>query len=127
MVWDRNNYLLEAERQLKDEEIYRSVTFNEKLIEVLTEYSNKMLKDLKREGHLFEKQLNCYRFKYRKKCNVGKFYLPLKIHKRLYNVTGRLVFSSYGTPHRKHEHFLIIISNLSRRVFSLVLGIQEIL
>ena len=78
MVWDRNNYLLEAERQLKDEEIYRSVTFNEKLIEVLTEYSNKMLKDLKREGHLFEKQLNCYRFKYRKKCNVGKFYLHLK-------------------------------------------------
>ena len=36
VVWDRDDYLLEAERQLKDEEIYRSVTFNEKLIEDLT-------------------------------------------------------------------------------------------
>ena len=36
VVWDGDDYLLEAERQLKDEEIYRSVTFNEKLIEDLT-------------------------------------------------------------------------------------------
>ena len=36
VVLDRDDYLLEAERQLKDEEIYRSVTFNEKLIEDLT-------------------------------------------------------------------------------------------
>ena len=33
MVWDRNDYLLEAERQLKNEKIYRSVTFKQKLIE----------------------------------------------------------------------------------------------
>ena len=42
VVWDRDDYLLEAERQLKGEKIYRSVTFNEKLIEDLTEGSNKM-------------------------------------------------------------------------------------
>ena len=42
VVWDRDDYLLEAERQLKSEKIYRSVTFNEKLIEDLTEGSNKM-------------------------------------------------------------------------------------
>ena len=36
VVWDRYSYLLENERQLKDGEIYRSVTFNEKLIEDLT-------------------------------------------------------------------------------------------
>ena len=28
VVWDRDDYLLEAERQLKDEKIYKSVTFN---------------------------------------------------------------------------------------------------
>ena len=42
VVWDRDDYLLEAERQLKSEKIYRSVTFNEKLIEDLSEGSNKM-------------------------------------------------------------------------------------
>ena len=36
VVWDRDSYLLENERQLKDGKIYRSVTFNEKLIEDLT-------------------------------------------------------------------------------------------
>ena len=36
VVWDRDDYILETERQLKDEKIYRSVTFNEKLIEDLT-------------------------------------------------------------------------------------------
>ena len=36
VVWDRDSYLLENEKQLKDGEIYRSVTFNEKLIEDLT-------------------------------------------------------------------------------------------
>ena len=42
VLWDRDDYLLEAERQLKSEKIYRSVTFNEKLIEDLSEGSNKM-------------------------------------------------------------------------------------
>ena len=36
VVWDRDDYILETERQLKDEKIYRSVIFNEKLIEDLT-------------------------------------------------------------------------------------------
>ena len=48
VVWDRDDYLLEAERQLKDEKIYRYVTFNEKLIEDLTECSDKMFTDLRR-------------------------------------------------------------------------------
>ena len=65
VVWDRDDYLLEAERQLKDEKIYRSITFNEKLIVDLTECSNKTFKNLRREGHLSEKQLNYYSFKHK--------------------------------------------------------------
>ena len=33
VIWDKYQYLLEPKKQLKDENIYRSVTFNEKLIE----------------------------------------------------------------------------------------------
>ena len=127
VVWDRDDYLLEAERQLKDEKIYRSVTFNEKLIEDFTECSNKMFKDLRRGGHLSEKQLNYYSFKYKKACNLGKVYLLPKIHKRLYNVPGRPVIPNCGTPTEKALEFLDIISNLSCRIVGLILGIQEIL
>ena len=37
VIWDRDDYLAEAERQLKDENVYRNVNFNEKLIEDLNE------------------------------------------------------------------------------------------
>ena len=46
MIRDRDDYLAEAERQLKDENVYRNVKFNEKLIEDLTEHSNKIFKDI---------------------------------------------------------------------------------
>ena len=58
VVWDRDDSLLEAERQLKDEKIYRSVIFNEKLIEHLTEFSNKIFFNLRKQCHFSEKQLN---------------------------------------------------------------------
>ena len=46
MIWDRDDYLAEAERQLKDENVYRNVNFNEKLIENLNEYSKKIFEDI---------------------------------------------------------------------------------
>ena len=101
VVWDRDNYLLEAKRQLKDKKIYIYLTFNEKLIEDLTECSTKMFKDVRTGGHLSEKQLNHYSFEYKKACNLGKLYLLRKIHKSLYNVPGRPVTSNCGTPTEK--------------------------
>ena len=32
VVWDQNNYLMEAEKQLSDKNVYKEVKFNEKLI-----------------------------------------------------------------------------------------------
>lgn len=57
VVWDRDDYQFKAGRQLKDE-INWSVTCNEKLIEDVTECSNKIFKNLRRWGHLSKKQLN---------------------------------------------------------------------
>ena len=50
---DRGDYLLDVERQLKDEKIYKPVTFIKELMEDLTECSN-MFNDLKRCGCLSE-------------------------------------------------------------------------
>ena len=88
VIRDRDDYLAEGERQLKGENVYRNINFNEKLIEDLTQYSNKIFKDLRRGEYLTEKQLDCYSYKYKKTCNLGKLYLLPKIHKRLYNVPG---------------------------------------
>ena len=77
---------------MKDEKICRSATFNEKLMEHLTECSDKMCKDLRRGGRLSEKQLNYYTFKYKKTCILGKLYILPKIHKRMYNVPGNRSF-----------------------------------
>ena len=43
VVWDRNNYLQEAERQLSNTNVYRDVS-------KLSEASNRMFKSLKRRG-----------------------------------------------------------------------------
>ena len=32
VVWDRNDYLMEAEKQLSDKKVYKKVNFNEELI-----------------------------------------------------------------------------------------------
>ena len=125
VLWDRDDYLREAEWQLKDKKIYRSITFNDKLIEDVTERSHKMFKDLRRGGHLSEKQLNYYSLKYKRTCNLGKLNVLPKIHKRLYQKDRS--FLIVAPPQRKYQNFLIIISNLSCRVVGLILGIEEIL
>ena len=39
VVWDQNDYLMEAGKQLTDKNVYKEVMFNEKLIQDLTETS----------------------------------------------------------------------------------------
>ena len=42
VVWDRNDFLMEAEKQLSDKNVCKEVNFNEKLIQGLIETSNRM-------------------------------------------------------------------------------------
>ena len=57
VVWDRNDYLMEAEKQLSDKNVYKDVNFNEKLIQDLTETSNKIFRILKNRGFITDKEL----------------------------------------------------------------------
>ena len=50
VVWDRNDYLMEAEKQLSDKNVYKDVNFNEKLIQDLAETRNKIFRNLKNGG-----------------------------------------------------------------------------
>ena len=42
VVWDRYDYIAEAEKQLKDQNVYKDVDFTEKILQDLAEASNKM-------------------------------------------------------------------------------------
>ena len=92
VIWDRNDYLLEAEKQLRDKKVYRDVEYNVNILKDLAEASNEMFSGL--------------RYEYRKATNFGKLYLLPKIHKRLFNVPGRPVISNCGNPTEKCSKFL---------------------
>ena len=40
VVWDRNDYLLETDKQLKDKKFYRDVEYNANILKDLAETSN---------------------------------------------------------------------------------------
>ena len=106
MVWDRNDYVLEAEKQLIDATVYRDVSNSKEILTKLSEASNKMFSSLRRKGFITEKLLKCFTYEYKKATNFGKLHLLPKIHKRLFDVPGRPVISNCGTPTEKYSEFL---------------------
>ena len=55
VVFDRNFYVLEAEKQLSDPSVYRDVSNRENILPKLSKESKKMLSSLKRKGFITEK------------------------------------------------------------------------
>ena len=106
MVWDRYDYVLEAEKQLTDATVYRDASSSKEILTNLSEASNKIFSSLRRKGFITEKQLKYFRYEYKKTANFGKIYLLPKIHKRHFDVPGRPVISNCGTPTEKCSEFL---------------------
>ena len=106
LVWDRNDYIAETEKQLGDKNIYQDVNFSDRILGDLVDKSNKMFRILKSQDKITEKELKYFTYEYRKTINLGKMYLLPKIHKKLSNVPGRPVISNFGTPTEKVSEFL---------------------
>ena len=51
VVWDREDYIAEAERQLGDVTVYEDVHFKEKMLQDIAETSNKLFRNFKRGNH----------------------------------------------------------------------------
>ena len=60
VVWDRNHYVKEAEKQLKDTKVYKQVDFKEKLLCELVDKNNSFFKELKRKGCISEKNFEIF-------------------------------------------------------------------
>ena len=79
VIWDRSDYITEAERHLKSELVYKRVSFEQDMLCDLVTKSNGFFKDLGRSGCITEKELKYFSYEYEKITNLGKLYLLPKI------------------------------------------------
>ena len=98
VVWDRTDYLKEAEKQARDEKTYEEIKITEKYQVELVEKSNNLFSNLRRKNVFTENENNYFRFNFEKATNIGKLYLLLKMHKGLCKLSVRPVISNCGTP-----------------------------
>ena len=90
VVWDREDYIKEAEKQLGDEEVYEEVSND---AAPLLKTINGVIAKIRKRGDLKRDTLDYFIMKDTK---FARFYLLPKIHKRLHNVPGRPVISNSG-------------------------------
>ena len=55
VIWGRNDYLMEAEKQLSDKKVFQEVSDSENILSKSAEMSNKMFSNLKKRGYITEK------------------------------------------------------------------------
>ena len=90
VVWDRDDYIKEAENQLGDKDIYEEVCNDPgPLISTIHEAIEK----IRKRGDLNADTIKYFMVKDPK---FARFYLLPKIHKRLHDVPGRPVISNCG-------------------------------
>ena len=79
VIWDRDNYLQEASKQLQDTNIYEDVKFNENILTGLVERSSKIFNRLYICKLISEKELKYFTYSFKKATNRGKLYFLPKI------------------------------------------------
>ena len=90
VVWDRDDYIQEAEKQLGDREIYEGVSNDpQPLIDTI----HKAVEKIRKRGDLSADNIKYFIVK---DVRFARFHLLPKIHKRLENVPGRPVISNCG-------------------------------
>ena len=106
VVWDREDYLAEGEKQLSDKATYCDVNrFGEKELAVIVSESNEIFRQLGNRKVISEKELKYFSYQFKSTSCLGKMYMLPKIHKRYSDVPGRPVISNCGTPTEKVSEF----------------------
>ena len=90
VVWDREDYIKEAEKQLGDQEVYEEVSND---AAPLLKTINGVIAKIRKRGDLKRDTLDYFIMKDSK---FARFYILPKINKRLHNVPGRPVISNSG-------------------------------
>ena len=99
-MWDREDYIKEAEKQLGDKEIYEEVSND---AAPLLKTINTVIAKIRKRGDLKRDNLDYFIMKDPK---FVRFYLLPKIQKGLHNVPGRAVISDSGYYTENTSSFL---------------------
>ena len=90
VVWDREDYIKKAEKQLGDSDVYEEVPDDpEPLISTI----HRTIEKIRKRGDLKKETIKYFEVKDPK---FARFYLLPKIHKRLNNVPGRPLICNCG-------------------------------
>ena len=122
VVWDRDDYIQEAEKQLRDKEIYEEVSNDpQPFIDTI----HRAVEKIRRRGDLSTDNMKYFMVKDPK---LSRFYLLPKIHKRLENVPGRPVISNCGFYTENISAFLDFhLQPLAREVKSYIKDTNDFL
>ena len=101
VVWDREDYLTEGRTQLKDKGIYQELKGN--IVGALEKIIKSVLRKVRNRKNISDQTLDYFLVN---NPELGRFYLLLKIHKRLHNVPGKPVISSSGYYNKNISAFL---------------------
>ena len=82
VVWSREDYVAEADRQLEDNRSYESSSFKDANLVKLVEKSNNIFRSFRKRKLITEEELKYFTDKYKKATNFGKMYVLSKTHKR---------------------------------------------
>ena len=86
-VWDREDYLSEPRTKLEDKDVYQELKGN--IEGPLEKIVKSVLRKVRNRKDISDETLDYFLIN---KPKLGRFYLFLQIHKRLYNVPRRLLY-----------------------------------
>ena len=123
VVWDREDYLKEAEKHLGVKETYEELSSDS--VSPLIDIVKDCLARVKNRGDIPSETLEYF---FMNKPKLGRFYLLPKIHKRLHNVPGRPVISNSGFFTENISTFLEYhLKPLSQKVKSFIKDTNDFL
>ena len=110
VIWDREDYLKEADRQLSDSKICRDVKDTKNMLSSLVDKSNKTSQSLSKKKYISEKELKYFTYNNKNATNLGKLYF-LSIHKRLMFL-GEHSYQNVEILLKKFQNIWISVLNL---------------
>ena len=100
VVWDREDYIKEANSQLHDTQVYEETSFDSKF---LSDAIFQTLQKMKLKEEITDKNIDFFMIN---NPRLARFYLLPKIHKRLKGVPGRPVVSHVGFHTERISSFI---------------------
>ena len=111
VVWERGDYLSEAEKQLCDQAICKDVLFNEKILSDLVAGSYKLFRGLQRKRVISEKDIKYFLHNYKNATNLGKLYFYPKFTKGFSTYLEDPLYLTVAVTLKRHPNSQIIIWN----------------